>query len=77
MPTPLRRTPLHDRHVAAGARMAPFAGWEMPLQYEGPRAEHIAVRETCGIFDVSLGERDRRSLEISDDEIDVPSFLKD
>ena len=53
MPTTLRRTPLHERHVAAGARMAPFAGWEMPLQYEGPRAEHRAVRETCGIFDVS------------------------
>src|SRR5213082_2913732 len=53
MPTTLRRTPLHERHVAAGARMAPFAGWEMPLQYEGPRTEHIAVRETCGIFDVS------------------------
>src|SRR5436190_19727555 len=53
MPTTLRRTPLHGRHVAAGARMAPFAGWEVPLQYEGPRAEHMAVRETCGIFDVS------------------------
>src|SRR3954452_6092527 len=53
MPTTLRRTPLHERHVAAGARMGAFAGWGVALQYEGPRAEHIAVRETCGIFDVS------------------------
>lgn len=49
----LRRTPLHDRHVAAGARLVPFAGWEMPVQYEGVRAEHLAVREAAGIFDVS------------------------
>ena len=41
----LRRTPLHDRHVAAGARLVPFAGWEMPVQYEGVRQEHLAVRE--------------------------------
>jgi aminomethyltransferase len=34
----LQRTPLHDRHVAAGARLVPFAGWEMPVQYEGIRA---------------------------------------
>ena len=53
MSTTLRRTPLHDAHVAAGARMVEFAGWEMPLQYEGVRAEHMAVRDTCGIFDVS------------------------
>jgi aminomethyltransferase len=49
----LRRTPLYDRHVAAGAKMGEFAGWEMPLEYEGVRAEHIAVRESCGVFDVS------------------------
>jgi aminomethyltransferase len=53
----LKRTPLHDRHVAAGARLVPFAGWEMPVQYAGIRAEHMAVRERCGVFDVShMGE---------------------
>ncbi|HWT23538.1 MAG TPA: glycine cleavage system aminomethyltransferase GcvT [Solirubrobacteraceae bacterium] len=49
----LKRTPLHDRHVAAGARLVPFAGWEMPVQYAGIRQEHLAVRERAGIFDVS------------------------
>jgi aminomethyltransferase len=53
----LQRTPLYDRHVAAGARLVPFAGWEMPVQYEGIRAEHVAVRERAGVFDVShMGE---------------------
>ncbi|MBD0330153.1 MAG: glycine cleavage system aminomethyltransferase GcvT [Thermoleophilia bacterium] len=53
----LSRTPLHGRHVAAGARMVPFAGWEMPVQYEGVLAEHLAVRRDCGVFDVShMGE---------------------
>jgi aminomethyltransferase len=53
----LRRTPLYERHVAAGARMVPFAGWEMPVQYEGVIAEHLAVRSACGVFDVShMGE---------------------
>jgi aminomethyltransferase len=53
----LQRTPLHDRHVALGARMVPFAGWEMPVQYEGVIAEHRAVRTDCGVFDVShMGE---------------------
>jgi aminomethyltransferase len=49
----LKHTPLHERHVAAGARLVPFAGWEMPVEYEGIRAEHRAVREHAGIFDVS------------------------
>src|SRR5829696_1398372 len=49
----LQRTPLHDRHVAAGARLVGFAGWEMPVQYAGIRAEHAAVRERAGVFDVS------------------------
>jgi aminomethyltransferase len=50
----LRRTPLFARHQAAGAKLVPFAGWEMPVQYEtGVRAEHMAVREGCGVFDVS------------------------
>jgi aminomethyltransferase len=53
----LFRTPLYERHVALGARMVPFAGWEMPVQYEGVIPEHRAVREDCGIFDVShMGE---------------------
>ena len=53
----LRTTPLADRHVAAGARMVPFAGWEMPVQYEGVIPEHRAVRADCGVFDVShMGE---------------------
>jgi len=53
----LLRTPLHDRHVALGARMVPFAGWEMPVQYEGVIPEHRAVRADCGVFDVShMGE---------------------
>jgi aminomethyltransferase len=49
----LRRTALHDRHEAAGARLVPFAGWEMPVQYEGVRQEHLAVRRHAGVFDVS------------------------
>jgi aminomethyltransferase len=49
----LRRTPLYGRHVDAGARMVPFAGWEMPVQYDGVIAEHLAVRRECGVFDVS------------------------
>jgi aminomethyltransferase len=49
----LRRTPLYDRHVAASARLVPFAGWEMPVQYAGIRAEHVAVRTEAGVFDVS------------------------
>ena len=53
----LRRTPLFDRHEAAGGRLVPFAGWEMPVQYEGVRAEHVAVRTGAGVFDVShMGE---------------------
>jgi aminomethyltransferase len=54
---PLRRTPLYDIHVAAGAKLVDFAGWEMPVQYSGVREEHMAVRDACGIFDVShMGE---------------------
>jgi aminomethyltransferase len=53
----LQRTPLHDRHVGLGARMVPFAGWEMPVQYEGVIPEHKAVRADAGVFDVShMGE---------------------
>jgi aminomethyltransferase len=49
----LKRTPLYGEHVAAGARLVPFAGWEMPVQYEGVGAEHLAVRSAAGMFDVS------------------------
>jgi glycine cleavage system T protein (aminomethyltransferase) len=49
----LRRTPLFERHRAAGARLVAFAGWEMPVQYEGIRQEHVAVRTRAGLFDVS------------------------
>jgi aminomethyltransferase len=57
----LKQTPLHDRHVAAGAKMVPFAGWHMPVQYEGVKAEHLAVRRAAGVFDVShMGEIETR-----------------
>jgi aminomethyltransferase len=53
----LKRTPLFERHVALGARMVPFAGYEMPVQYEGVIEEHKAVRTDAGAFDVShMGE---------------------
>jgi aminomethyltransferase len=56
-PLALRRTALYGAHVAAGAKLVEFAGWEMPVQYQGVREEHMAVREGCGIFDVShMGE---------------------
>jgi glycine cleavage system T protein (aminomethyltransferase) len=49
----LRRTPLFERHAALGARLVPFAGWEMPVQYASISAEHRAVRSAAGVFDVS------------------------
>ena len=51
----LRTSPLHERHVAAGARFAAFGGWSMPVEYAGGGvlAEHTAVREAVGLFDVS------------------------
>jgi len=53
----LRRTPLYDAHRARGAKMVPFGGWEMPVEYSGLIAEHMAVREKAGLFDVShMGE---------------------
>jgi aminomethyltransferase len=53
----LRRTPLYDEHKNLGARLVDFAGWEMPVQYSGIKAEHAAVREGAGLFDVShMGE---------------------
>jgi aminomethyltransferase len=53
----LSRTPLYAEHVRLGAKLVPFAGWEMPIQYKGIAAEHQAVRERVGLFDVShMGE---------------------
>lgn len=53
----LKRTPLYDTHVAAGAKMVPFAGFEMPVTYEGLKSEHETVRSKVGLFDVShMGE---------------------
>lgn len=53
----LKRTPLFDNHVSRGAKMVPFAGWEMPVQYVGVIPEHISTRSAAGLFDVShMGE---------------------
>ena len=49
----LRQTPLHSRHTDLGAKMADFGGWDMPIEYAGTVAEHTAVREDVGVFDVS------------------------
>ena len=53
----IKKTCLHDRHIALGAQMSPFGGFDMPIQYEGIIEEHTAVRTACGVFDVShMGE---------------------
>ena len=52
-----KKTCLYDKHVALGALMSPFGGFEMPIQYSGIVDEHQAVRQDCGVFDVShMGE---------------------
>lgn len=52
-----RKTVLYDRHIAAGAKMVPFSGWSMPVQYEGIIAEHLHTRERAGLFDIChMGE---------------------
>jgi len=57
VPASLKKTPLHASHVALGARMVPFGGWDMPVEYSGITAEHLAVRTAAGLFDVShMGE---------------------
>ena len=69
--TELRRTPLYDLHTELGARMVPFAGWEMPVQYPmGVLGEHLHTRKAAGLFDVShmgqvilRGENAARALE--------------
>jgi len=54
---PLKKTPLNARHRASDARMVPFAGWDMPVEYSGVTSEHMAVRTRAGLFDVShMGE---------------------
>jgi aminomethyltransferase len=64
----LKRTSLYEKHAALGARLVPFAGWEMPIQYKGISLEHQAVRERAGLFDVShMGElelRGEKALEL-------------
>jgi len=63
----LQRTPIFERHVALGARMVPFAGWEMPVQYDGVIPEHRAVRSDCGVFDVShMGELEVEGMQSFD-----------
>ena len=53
----MKRTPLYEAHLEAGAKLVDFAGWEMPVSYDGIRAEHLRVRGSCGVFDVShMGE---------------------
>src|ERR1700692_1777960 len=54
---PLKKTPLNARHRASGAKMVPFSGWDMPVEYSGITEEHMAVRTRAGLFDVShMGE---------------------
>lgn len=70
--SPLRQTPLYGEHQALGARMVPFAGWQMPVKYEGIVAEHHAVRQRAGLFDVShMGELS----VVGPDAIDVVNAL--
>jgi len=53
----MKNIALHEIHVSLGAKMVPFAGYNMPVQYEGVTAEHLTVRESIGVFDVShMGE---------------------
>ncbi len=69
-PATLRQTPLHNRHAAAGARLVPFAGFEMPVQYSSIRQEHLAVRSRFGVFDIShMGQVETRGP-------DAQSFLQ-
>jgi aminomethyltransferase len=66
--TSSKRTSLYDRHVALGAKMIPFAGYDMPVRYSGDKTEHMIVRESAGVFDVShMGEfrvRGPKALEL-------------
>jgi aminomethyltransferase len=66
--TTVKRTALYDQHVALGAKIIPFAGYDMPVRYTGDKAEHMVVREAAGVFDVShMGEfmiRGPKALEL-------------
>jgi aminomethyltransferase len=63
----LKRTPLYEAHVEAGAKLVPFAGWEMPVQYDGIKDEHLRVRGACGVFDVShMGEIETEGPQAAD-----------
>jgi aminomethyltransferase len=63
----LKRTPLYEAHVEAGAKLVDFAGWEMPVQYDGIREEHLRVRNSCGVFDVShMGEIETEGPQAAD-----------
>ena len=60
----LKRTPLEDEHRTLGAKLGPFAGWNMPIEYAGTLSEHRAVRERVGLFDLThLGKIDRGRLK--------------
>ena len=58
--TELRKTPLNARHRASQAKMMPFAGWEMPVEYAGITSEHMAVRRRAGLFDGKIFSLTRR-----------------
>jgi aminomethyltransferase len=63
----LKRPPLYEAHVEAGAKLVDFAGWEMPVEYDGIRAEHLRVRSSCGVFDVShMGEIETEGPQAAD-----------
>ena len=63
----LKRTPLYEAHAEAGAKLVDFAGWEMPVQYDGIREEHLRVRNECGVFDVShMGEIETEGPQAAD-----------
>jgi aminomethyltransferase len=63
----LKRTPLYESHVQAEAKLVDFAGWEMPVQYDGIREEHLRVRNSCGVFDVShMGEIETEGPQAAD-----------
>jgi glycine cleavage system T protein (aminomethyltransferase) len=63
----LKRTPLYEAHIAAGAKLVPFVGWEMPVQYDGIKEEHQRVRNACGVFDVShMGEIETEGPQAAD-----------
>ena len=65
-----QHTPLHATHVAAGARMVDFAGWDMPVNYGSQIEEHHAVRRDAGMFDVS------HMLALDLDGVDAKAFLR-